>query len=89
MADLLIVGLPGQPPGVLLVILGGKEKGSNQGLSVGLAVASVLVSWLLVQTNFTTRYARLYYTGVDGGIASGATRSRSTPTSPTSPSPSA
>jgi uncharacterized membrane protein len=69
LADLLIVGAClASLLGVLLVILGGKDKGANQGLSVGVAVASVLVSWLLVQTNFTTRYARLYYTGVDGGI---------------------
>jgi uncharacterized membrane protein len=28
----------------------------------------VLLSWALVHSNFTTRYARLYYTGIDGGI---------------------
>jgi uncharacterized membrane protein len=68
-ADLLIVGAClASLLGVLLVILGGKAKGANQGLSVGIAVASVLVSWVLVQSNFTTRYARLYYTGPDGGI---------------------
>lgn len=54
--------------GVLLVILGGKDKGANQGLSVGVAVTSVLLSWTLVHSNFTTRYARLYYSGIDGGI---------------------
>lgn len=54
--------------GVLLVVLGGNDKGGNKGLSVTMAVASVLVSWVLVHSNFTTRYARLYYSGVDGGI---------------------
>ena len=68
-ADLLIIAAClASLLGVLLVILGGKDKGANQGLSVGVAVASVLVSWTLVHSNFTTRYARLYYTGVDGGI---------------------
>jgi uncharacterized membrane protein len=69
LADLLIVGASiASLLGVLLVILGGKQQGANQGLSVGIAVASVLLSWALVHSNFTTRYARLYYTGVDGGI---------------------
>jgi uncharacterized membrane protein len=68
-ADLLIVGASvASLLGVLLVILGGKEKGANQGLSVGIAVASVLISWTLVHSNFCTRYARLYYSGPDGGI---------------------
>jgi uncharacterized membrane protein len=68
-ADLLIVSASvASLLGVLLVILGSKQQGANQGLSVGIAVASVLLSWALVHSNFTTRYARLYYTGIDGGI---------------------
>ena len=35
----------------------------------GLAVASVVLSWMVVQTVFTSRYARLYYTGPEGGIS--------------------
>ncbi|MFJ6198885.1 DUF1345 domain-containing protein [Micromonospora sp. NPDC092111] len=34
----------------------------------GLGIVSVLLSWFVVHTVFTTRYARLYYTGPDGGI---------------------
>jgi uncharacterized membrane protein len=33
-----------------------------------LGVASVVLSWFVVHTVFTTRYARLYYTGEPGGI---------------------
>ena len=33
-----------------------------------LSVASVALAWATVHTLFTTRYARLYYTGPDGGI---------------------
>jgi len=33
-----------------------------------LGVFAVVVSWVLVHTVFTVRYARLYYTGPDGGI---------------------
>lgn len=33
-----------------------------------LAICSVVLSWLLVHTLFTLRYAELYYTGEDGGV---------------------
>jgi len=33
-----------------------------------LSLASVALAWATVHTLFTTRYARLYYTGPDGGI---------------------
>jgi uncharacterized membrane protein len=35
---------------------------------VALGIVSVLLSWAVVHTVFTARYARLYYTGPDGGI---------------------
>jgi uncharacterized membrane protein len=31
-------------------------------------VATVALSWLVVHTTFTLRYAMLYYTGKDGGV---------------------
>ncbi|WP_433393331.1 DUF1345 domain-containing protein [Micromonospora sp. KLBMP9576] len=34
----------------------------------GLGVLSVLLSWLVVHTVFAARYARIYYTGPDGGV---------------------
>lgn len=34
----------------------------------GLGVLSVVLSWFVVHTLYTTRYARLYYTGEPGGI---------------------
>ncbi|MDG4758301.1 DUF1345 domain-containing protein [Micromonospora sp. WMMD710] len=34
----------------------------------GLGVFSVLLSWLVVHTVFAARYARIYYTGPDGGV---------------------
>jgi uncharacterized membrane protein len=44
--------------------------GSVRGLEVGLGAGSVVVSWLLVHTIFTLKYARLYYggSGRDGGV---------------------
>jgi uncharacterized membrane protein len=42
--------------------------GLGQPARVGAAVVSILLSWAVVHTVFTARYARLYYTGPDGGI---------------------
>ncbi|MGA0568578.1 DUF1345 domain-containing protein [Rathayibacter sp. KR2-224] len=40
----------------------------DKALAPALAVVSVGLSWLLIHTLFTLRYARLYYTHPDGGI---------------------
>jgi uncharacterized membrane protein len=37
-------------------------------LRTALAVASVALSWVLVHTVYTLRYARMYYRGEDGGV---------------------
>jgi uncharacterized membrane protein len=37
-------------------------------IAVGVVLASVFVSWILVHTVFTLKYARLYYSGRAGGI---------------------
>ncbi|HEX7306239.1 DUF1345 domain-containing protein [Lentzea sp.] len=42
--------------------------GASELLRVGLGVLSVVLSWTVVHTIFTLRYARLYYYGADGGI---------------------
>jgi uncharacterized membrane protein len=46
----------------------GHASGVLQYLQAGLALFSVFVSWTLVHTVFTLKYARLYYTGLAGGI---------------------
>jgi uncharacterized membrane protein len=46
----------------------GSVVGAAKDLRIGLGVFSVVVSWFLVHTIFTSRYARLYYSGPDGGI---------------------
>lgn len=50
------------------VIQAASAKGSTQDLLAGVGVATVALSWLLVHTTFTLRYAMLYYTGRDGGV---------------------
>jgi uncharacterized membrane protein len=52
---------------VLLVTAHSLYRHAEQ-LRIGLGVGSVLMSWAVVHTVFAARYARLYYTGVDGGI---------------------
>ncbi|KFF60529.1 hypothetical protein JF66_04070 [Cryobacterium sp. MLB-32] len=41
---------------------------SQKGGLAAIAVASVALSWALIHTLYTLRYASLYYRGVDGGI---------------------
>lgn len=43
-------------------------KGSAQDLLAAVGVVTVALSWLVVHTVFTLRYAMLYYHGVPGGI---------------------
>jgi uncharacterized membrane protein len=53
--------------GVVLVSAA-HAKGGAQDLRIAFGVVSVAVSWAVVHTVFTLRYAALYYTGPDGGI---------------------
>jgi uncharacterized membrane protein len=45
-----------------------RTSGAEEVWQVGLGVGSVLLSWAVVHTVFTLRYAKLYYTGPDGGV---------------------
>lgn len=53
---------------VLILVRAGSVHGAAADLQAGLGVLTVLVSWLVVHTVFSLRYARLYYTGTDGGV---------------------
>jgi uncharacterized membrane protein len=46
----------------------GGASGITKYMDAGLALVSVFVSWTLVHTVFTLKYARLYYSGTAGGI---------------------
>jgi uncharacterized membrane protein len=52
----------------LVLVRASAASGVQQSLIAGLGVASVALSWFTVHTLFTLRYARLYYTGEDGGV---------------------
>lgn len=51
-----------------LIVKAGNAEGLAKALQVGLGVVSVVLSWALVHTTFTLRYARLYYAEPVGGI---------------------
>ena len=52
--------------GVALLLLGAGR--SSTILEPALAVASVALSWFLVHSLYTLKYAALYYSGSDGGV---------------------
>ncbi|MER7416920.1 DUF1345 domain-containing protein [Micromonospora peucetia] len=54
--------------GVVLTHAHGTPATPARNVYGGLGVLSVLLSWLVVHTVFAARYARIYYTGPDGGI---------------------
>ncbi|WDZ82479.1 DUF1345 domain-containing protein [Micromonospora cathayae] len=54
--------------GIIMGTARSAPPGLPRSLHGGLGVTSVLLSWCVVHTVFTTRYARIYYTGPDGGI---------------------
>ena len=60
MANLVAVGY--------VLLQAASAKGGTQDLMAGVAVLSVVLSWFAVHSLFSLRYARLYYTGRDGGI---------------------
>lgn len=53
---------------VILIVAGKNAHGSPAVLVPVLAVVSLALSWFLIHTLFTLRYARLYFDGTPGGI---------------------
>lgn len=70
-SDLLILlAAVGSLAAVVLVIVGSKDvAGSARFLLAMLAMTCTAMSWLLVHTLFTLRYAEVYYEGEPGGIS--------------------
>jgi uncharacterized membrane protein len=53
---------------VIVITVGGAGEAATRDAHAALAVASVALSWTVVQVVFTSRYARLYYSDPVGGI---------------------
>lgn len=70
MVQLLVLGASvASLVGVGYLLVGASAAtGPAAGFAAALGVVSVVVSWLVVHTLFTLRYALLYYTGQDGGV---------------------
>jgi uncharacterized membrane protein len=70
LADLALLGAAiASLIAVGVVLLGaGSASGDLRYVEAGLALFSVFVSWTLIHTVFTLKYARLYYSGTPGGI---------------------
>lgn len=51
-----------------VIVAGSNSHGAGKGFLVALAVFTVVVSWAVVHTSYTLRYARLFYAGEDGGL---------------------
>jgi uncharacterized membrane protein len=70
-SDLLVLLASVASLGAIVVLLVEAQVSSNSQkveLAV-LAVVSVALSWCLIHTLFTLRYASLYYTGTNGGVS--------------------
>jgi uncharacterized membrane protein len=69
-ADLLVQAAAIASLAAVGVVLGqaAKRHGAEQVLLAALGVVSVALSWIVVHTVYTLRYARLYYTPPEGGI---------------------
>ena len=88
LADLVLLGVAIASliaVGVVLFGAGGAS-GDLKYVEAGLALFSVFVSWTLVHTVFTLKYARLYTPALPGGSTSTRPTLPTTPTSPTCPS---
>lgn len=68
--DLLVVlaSLASLAAVALVLIYAQSSHGAGKAILAALAVVSVALSWILVHTLFTLRYARLYYRGESGGV---------------------
>ena len=65
---------------VLILDLAGRESGPLRVLLIGFAVLTVLVSWTVVNTVFTLRYADLHYRSREAGIGFGDPAGQDRPT---------
>jgi uncharacterized membrane protein len=52
----------------VVIVEAGSAGGMREGLFAGFGVASVIASWAVIHTVYALRYARLHYSGVDGGV---------------------
>ncbi len=67
-SDVLVLMAAVASLAAVALLLAAGASGPRKDLDAALGVTSVALAWATVHTLFTTRYAKLYYTGPDGGI---------------------
>lgn len=69
-SDIVVLGTSLASLAAIVVVLAGagNAHGSAKVAQIALGVVSVVVSWTILHTIFTLRYAELYYRGVPGGV---------------------
>ena len=68
-AHLLVLGAAvASLVGIALLLVASPDGRRYQVVAASVAVVSVVISWMAVHTLFALGYARLYYSGPDGGI---------------------
>ncbi len=65
LTEAVVLGAAVASLGAVGLLLAGSDQAD---VRAALSLTAVAASWITVHTVFTTRYARLYYTGPDGGI---------------------
>jgi uncharacterized membrane protein len=67
--SILLIASAASLAGVLLVLVkAANERGGAKALSTSVALVAIAAAWLVLNTLFTLRYARLYYEAPEGGI---------------------
>jgi len=70
----------------LILVKAANATGGLKAFLLAVGVVSVVLAWGVVHTIFTLRYARIYYSGHDGGVDFNEKHLRTMRTSPTWPS---
>ena len=65
---LLVAGVASLVAVLFVIVRAGHSSGAEKVALTALGMTSVVASWLVVQTTYTLRYAKLYYTGDNAGI---------------------
>ena len=66
---IIVIGSVVSLVGVVLTLMAANhQQGGLKAIMIAVAIATVVMSWALVHTLFTLRYARLYYDEPEGGI---------------------
>ncbi|MDP1028568.1 DUF1345 domain-containing protein [Sphingomonas sp. KR1UV-12] len=67
----VLLGFAGITMAVILIAVAGELKGRNDGLTIALVIATLVLAWLFSNTVYALHYAHLWYSEADGRDAGG------------------